>query len=87
MASYSVRWKQSAKKELRRLDRHAIPRIIAAVEALADEPHPPGSKKLRGAEHLWRIRTGDYRIIYSLDAGLLVIEVIKIGHRQSVYKT
>jgi mRNA interferase RelE/StbE len=86
MACYSIRWKATAKKELKRLDRLAISRIIAAVEALAEEAHPVSSRKLRGAEHLWRIRSGDYRVIYSVDVGVLVIEVIKVGHRQSVYK-
>lgn len=86
MASYSIRWKSSAKKELKQLDRQAIARIIAAVETLAETPYPPGSKKLRAAHHLWRIRIGDYRVIYSVDAGVLCIEVIKVGHRQSVYK-
>lgn len=87
MASYSIRWKQSAQKELKRLEQRMIPRIIAAVEALADKPQPSGSKRLQGAEHLWRIRIGDYRVIYSVNSGMLTIEVIKVRHRQSVYKT
>ncbi|MBW6520848.1 MAG: type II toxin-antitoxin system RelE/ParE family toxin [Desulfoarculaceae bacterium] len=71
---------------MKRLDRAMIPRVIASVEALAGNPYPTGSKKLQGAEHLWRIRLGDYRVIYSVDGDVLSIEVIKIGHRQSVYK-
>ena len=85
MASYSLWWKHSAKKELKALDRQIIPKILAAVEALAEEPHPPGCRKLQGSHHLWRVRVGDYRVIYSVDAGVLCIEVIRIGHRQSVY--
>jgi len=68
MASYSIRWKQSAQKELKRLDQRIIPRIIAALEALIDEPQPSGSKKLQGAEYLWRIRIGNCRVIYSVDS-------------------
>jgi len=86
MASYSIRWKQSASKELKRLDRMMIPRVLAVVEALAAEPQPSGCKKLQGAEHLWRIRIGEYRLIYSIDGAILCIESIKVGHRQSVYK-
>jgi mRNA interferase RelE/StbE len=58
MAFYNIRWKQSAGKELKRLDRSMIPSVLAAVEALANDPQPPGCKKLQGAEHLWRIRVG-----------------------------
>lgn len=86
MASYDICWKQSASKELRRLDRSMIPRVLSAVEALASDPQPSGCKKLQGAEHLWRIRIGEYRVIYSVDGTVLCIEIIKIGHRQSVYK-
>lgn len=86
MASYSLRWKQSARKELKRLDRSAIARIIAAVQALVEEPCPAGCRKLQGTEHLWRIRVGDYRVIYSIEQGELCIEVIRVAHRQSVYK-
>ena len=86
MASYSLHWKSSAEKELKRIDRRMIPRIIKAVEALTENPHPAGSRKLQGSEHLWRIRSGDYRVIYSVDGDQLCIEVIKVGHRQSVYR-
>ncbi|OQX20050.1 MAG: addiction module toxin RelE [Desulfobulbaceae bacterium A2] len=86
MASYNILWKQSAAKELKRLDRTIISRVTDAVEALANDPHPDGCRKLQGAEHLWRIRIGDYRVIYSVDAGVLCIEVIKVAHRQSAYR-
>ncbi len=86
MASYSIRWKHSAIKELRRMDRAAVPKLLAAVAALADEPMPNGCKKLQGADHLWRIRVGEYRVVYSVDSGVLSIEVIRVGHRQSVYR-
>jgi mRNA interferase RelE/StbE len=86
MACYSIRWKHSARKELKRLDRLAIERIIAAVQALAEEPCPAGCRKLQGTEHLWRIRVGDYRVIYSIEQGELSIEVIRVAHRPSIYK-
>lgn len=86
MASYSIRWKLSATKELKRVDRQMIPKIIEAVEGLAQAPCPPGSKKLQATEHLWRIRVGDYRVVYSIQADELIIEVVRVAHRQSVYK-
>jgi len=86
MAFYKIEWKNSAKKELKKLDRNVIPKIITAVESLASEPHPAGHKKLQGSEHTYRIRTGDYRIVYSIEDQILLIEIIKVGHRKDIYK-
>lgn len=86
MASYKVAWKQSARKELRKLEREAILRILKAVEALAADPYPPGARKLTGSEHTYRIRTGDYRIVYNVLSSTLVIEIIRVGHRKNIYK-
>ena len=63
MASYAVEWKKSAGKELRRLYRSVIPRIVEAVGELATDPFPAGCRKLKGSEHTFRIRVGDYRVI------------------------
>ena len=60
MASYRIEWRTSARKELRRLDRLAIPRLISAVEELAHHPFPSGCRKLQGSEQTYRIRIGDY---------------------------
>lgn len=86
MGSYSVEWKRSAVKELRDLPRVAVSRIVDAVDELASEPHPPGSRKLVGADHTYRIRIGDYRIVYSVWASQLLIEIIRVGHRKDVYR-
>lgn len=86
MGSYKIEWKQSARRELRNMDRVVIPRILAAVAALADDPYPKGSKKLMGSEHTYRSRVGDYRVVYSIRAALLIIEVIRVGHRKDVYR-
>lgn len=63
-----------------------IRRVISAVELLAGDPYPIGTKKLKGSEHTFRIRTGRYRIIYSVWASTPTIEVIKIGQRKEVYR-
>ena len=85
MASYKVEWKRSAVKELRALPTEAIERILKAVEQLAMNPYPVGVRKLVGAEHTYRIREGNYRVIYTVTAATLVIEVIRVGHRKDIY--
>jgi mRNA interferase RelE/StbE len=77
MDSYSIEWKHSAIQELKKLPREVVGRILKAVEQLATEPYPSGVRKLVGAEHTYRIRVGDYRIIYSVMASALIIEIIR----------
>lgn len=77
MDFYDVKWKRSAQKELKSLDRQVIPKILAAVEALANNAYPPGAKKLAGSEHTYRIRLGDYRIIYDVITSALAIEIFE----------
>lgn len=87
MALYSIEWKSSAKRELRKIDRKEIPKIIEAVEKLALNPHPPNHKKLLGTEHNFRIRVGNYRVVYFLENKKLVIEIIRVRHRKDAYTT
>jgi mRNA interferase RelE/StbE len=86
MATYKVYWKKSAQKELKKLSKPIIPKIISAVEGLAENPYPPNSRKYLGTEHTFRIRVGSYRIIYTVVDEILTIEIIKIGHRKDIYK-
>ena len=86
MASYKIEWKQSAKKELKKLDKQIIPRILQAIENLADNPYSSGSKKLIGSNSVYRIRVGDYRIVYNIQSSVLTIEIIKVGHRREIYR-
>ena len=84
MASYSLLIKRSAARELEELpakDRH---RIIARIQGLAGQPRPPNSEKLAGEEK-YRLRQGDYRILYSVDDAAQDVTVVKIGHRREVY--
>ena len=85
MDSYSSEWKRSAAQELKKLPREVVGRIMKAVEQLATEPYPSGVRKLVGAEHTYRIRVGNYRIIYSVMASALIIEIIRVGHRGDIY--
>lgn len=86
MALYKVEWKRSAKKELKKLDKQVIIRILQAVETLTQDPFKSGSKKLVGIDSIYRIRVGDYRIIYNISSSILTIEIIKVGHRGQVYR-
>ncbi|MFH1985228.1 MAG: type II toxin-antitoxin system RelE/ParE family toxin [Pseudomonadota bacterium] len=86
MASFEIRWKRSAAKELKKLPKSAIERIMSAAETLMNDPVPAASVKLSGAEHTYRIRVGNYRIIYNVLNRILTIEVIRVGHRRDVYR-
>lgn len=83
---YNIEWKHSATKELRQLPREVVARILRAVEELRHKPFPAGVRKLSGAEHTYRIREGSYRVIYSVYASRLIIEIIRVGHRKDIYK-
>jgi mRNA interferase RelE/StbE len=85
MASYRVEWKASAVKDLRKLPQESVARILAAVEALKEDPFPHGSKKLVGSRSSYRIREGVYRVLYTVAQELLIIEIVKVGHRKDVY--
>jgi mRNA interferase RelE/StbE len=86
MASYKIEWKTSAGKELRTLPKAVISEIVERVAHLADDPLPPGIKKLAGAEHTYRLRFSSYRVIYIVSRDKRIIEIIRVGHRQSVYR-
>lgn len=82
--SYSVQILRRAQKELAALPQMVYPRVRDAIRELADTPRPSGCKKLVGRDG-WRIRVGNYRIIYEIDANAQIITVMHIGHRRDVY--
>jgi mRNA interferase RelE/StbE len=82
---YEILFSSSAEKELFKLPKVVIQKIDTAILGLALEPRPSGCKKLKGFKDLYRIKVGSYRVIYSILDGVLVIEVLKIGHRKEVY--
>jgi mRNA interferase RelE/StbE len=84
-ASYSLRIKRSAEKELRRIPKSDLRRIVERIGRLATDPRPPGCEKLFG-DNVYRIRQGDYRILYSIDDRERLVDIIKIGHRREVYR-
>ncbi len=86
MAIYRIEWRSSAIKELKRIDKSTVPRIINAVESLAPNPRPVDVRKLRGSERSFRIRVGDYRIVYEILDDSLVVFIVRIRHRKDVYR-
>jgi len=85
VVSYKIFIKPSAVKELETLPRKNIQRITSKIQSLKDNPRPHGCEKL-SAQQQYRIRQGNYRIIYSIDDAESSVHVVKIGHRRDVYK-
>ncbi len=86
MGSFEIRWKNAAVKELRGLAKSTIERIHAGVSDLAKNPFPQASKKLAGSENNYRIRVGDYRVVYSVFSDILTIEIVRVGHRKQIFR-
>ncbi len=83
---YTVEFKQSASKTLRKLPRSVQKRIVEKLTKMEDALPPMNETKLKGNNPFHRVRVGDYRIIYEIENDILVILVIKIGHRKDIYK-
>ena len=86
MARYELRVKPSVAKDLRGIPKADVKRILARMEALREDPRAPGCEKLSGAE-LYRARQGVYRIVYRIHDALIVVEVLRVGHRGEVYRS
>jgi mRNA interferase RelE/StbE len=85
MARYELRFKTSVAKDLRDVPETDLRRILERIEALRDDPRPAGCEKL-SVQELYRIRQGNYRILYEILDLAVIVEVVKIGHRREVYR-
>jgi mRNA interferase RelE/StbE len=83
---YEVKFTKGARKMFRKLSQELQDRIQPKIDDLAIEPRPNGVKKLEGEENSYRIRVGDYRVIYDIFDDILVVNVVEVGHRNKVYK-
>jgi mRNA interferase RelE/StbE len=83
---YSVEIESTARKCLNGVDPLHRARILRVLAALEHDPRPPGARQLAGSDGLWRVRVGDYRVIYSIEDRRLVVIVIRVGHRREVYR-
>lgn len=85
MGRYELRLRPSVARDVRGIPTADVRRILARIEALRDDPRPPGSEKL-SAQERYRVRQGDYRILYAIDDATSIVEVVKVGHRRDVYR-
>jgi len=83
---YSIQFTSRARRDLEGLDRAVQRRLRTHIDRLAANPIPAGAKKLQGGEPYYRIRVGDYRVVYQVEGKQLVVIVVKIGHRKEVYR-
>ncbi len=86
MGKYSLEIKPSAGRELDALDNALFSRIDRKILALAENPRPPGCKKLRGYQDQWRIRVGDWRVVFIIDDDAKRVSVTRVAHRREVYE-
>ncbi len=85
-ARYTVGLTPAARRDLRAVPKKMLARIDARLLSLAENPRPPAAERLKGADHLLRVRVGDYRIVYELREEVLLLLVIRIRHRREVYR-
>jgi mRNA interferase RelE/StbE len=83
---YRLLIKRSAEQDLRRLSRVIFQRVNTKILTLGDEPRPPGVRKLTGPLEGWRIRVGDYRILYQIDDSEQAVTIVRVRHRRDVYR-
>lgn len=86
MGSYEVRWKNSAERDLRKLDPQYVLQIIQAAESLGDNPFPRQHRKLRSSERHYRIRVGVYRVVYQVDTRAKMVVIYHVRHRREAYR-
>ena len=85
--AYEIVFRKSALKQLRQLPKAIISRLTSLVDTLADDPRPANCKKLKGVADTYRVRSGDYRVLYTVNDSIVTVEIVKVGIRQDVYDT
>lgn len=84
MGKYKLKVKKSAEKELVKIPKRELIKIINKIQSLSDDPHPEGSIKLSNQEK-YRLRVGNYRVLYKVEDNILTIFIVKVGHRKDIY--
>lgn len=85
MVKYKIQVKRSAEKELAEIPKNELLKILDKIKTLSDDPHPSGSIKLTNQDK-YRVRVGNYRVLYKVEINILTIFVVKIGHRKNIYR-
>jgi mRNA interferase RelE/StbE len=86
MESYEIQFQPSVRKDLRKLSPDNVGRVLAKIETLTNEPFPPQAIQLKGGNQLYRIRIGDYRVVYGVDVSAGYVLIYHIKHRREVYR-
>lgn len=86
MTEYTITFARSARRELEALNARLVQRIVSAIDALARDPRPRGCRKLRGESNLWRIRIGQYRVVYAVYDERQLVDIIAVRHRSTAYE-
>ena len=84
--AYRIEFKPAAVRELAALDQRDRVRVAKRIDSLAANPRRRGAEKLKGADDIWRVRAGDYRIVYAIQDAVLLVLVVRVGHRRDVYR-
>ena len=85
MKRYTIRVRPGVRRALKKIPREELSRITKRIDSLRDDPRPPGVKKLIGTDDLYRIRVGDYRVIYMVKDDILLVLVVRVAHRKEAY--
>lgn len=83
---YELLIERRAEKDLKKLDANLFSVVAEKIKPLSENPHPPGSRKLSGSQNDWRIRIGDYRVLYEIDTKSRTIKIMRVKHRREVYR-
>jgi len=86
VTEYAITFARSARRELEAMERSLAHRILERIEELATEPRPVGCRKLQGRTGHWRLRVGDYRIVYSVDDRQRLVDIVAVRHRREAYR-
>jgi mRNA interferase RelE/StbE len=83
---YTIEFRPAARRDLKALPREILQRISKKIDSLADAPRPPGVEKLSGSEDSYRVRVGDYRILYEIRDEVLLVIIVRVRHRREAYR-
>lgn len=86
MSRYEIAFARAARRELEALEARLVALIWARIQALAGEPRPPGCRKVQGEEDLWRIRVGNYRVLYEIQDATRIVDIVAVRHRRDAYR-
>ena len=86
MSRYEITFARSARRELEALEAQLVARTWARIQALRGQPRPPGCRKVQGEEAVWRIRVGDYRVLYEINDAARIIDIVAVRHRRDAYR-